>query len=581
MLNLKYIFNTFKEYSFYMAGTILTPKAIWGDFVIDKPIESRSIGVYNHGDIQIERMYLTGKTFSDGNVQIYTVMARNIKKENAPAIFILQKFSDGADEKLATDLAKRGYCAFVVDISGEDGINNNHTTYPKSLSFTTYINAENSLFSIGSDVKNTCWYEWGCTARYALQYLKQQPFVTNIAGLGIDDASTVLWHIAGTDKTFSCVSFILNAGWGKYMGNYKFAKTNDEELSEEQLKFLAGIAPQTYAGQVSCPTFIAVATNSNKYDFDRAHDTYSRIQEGVYKTLHYSVGRIDGVDNKAYDNLLTFFDSFIPLEGQPNNNLPNGLEIKSELINGKFVVTLNPDTDGIKKLSLYASEQVINPSLRQWQKISDCVRTEDGAFSFDYLPYNYSGIVMFFGVAEYKNGFEVGSAVIAKRFESGEVNLSHKNNVIYSSRQKDAYSAFYPLKGLDNKPSGLSIKPHSIIKEKKGAMDIVGVSLEYGLLSFKLLADRYKPQESAMLMLDIYSKKDCNITIRFFEDFYGNKKEYFATASVKGGEVWNNLKFELKNFKTNENLNLKSFEKIQAFTIESDSDCLVNNLLWV
>ncbi len=564
-----------------MAGTILTPTAIWSDFKIDSPVQARSIGVYKQGDVYVERMYLQGKSYSDGQVQIYSVLARNVKQEKAPAIFILQKFSDGADEKLACELALKGYTAFVVDISGEDGINYNHTTYPKSLSFLDYKNAEGSLFSVGQDVKKTCWYEWGCTARYALEYLKNRDFVTNIGAIGIDDAATVLWHIAGTTKTLSCSAFISNAGWGGYSGTYKFEQKVDKEFTDEELMFLAGIEPQTYAGHVTCPTFIAVPTNSGKYDFDRAHDTLSRIQSKSYKAIHYSVGRVDGVDSKGYENLLTFFKHYLPLDGNVEHGLPEGLDIKCEIVDGKFVVSLKPDNNELKKLSVYACEEMVNPSLRQWQKIANCTRMPDGSFDFEYSPYSNSKIAMFFGVAEYKNGFIIGSDVVARRFNSEGVKLVRKSKLIYSSREKQTADAFYPLAFSQNKPSCLSIKGDVHVVEKKGAMDIVGVTAQGGLLTFRLASKKYKPTDDSMLMLDAYLKQDGVLTVSLITDYFGTKTEYSANVKVKGGEIWHNVKLELKNFKTPEGMNLRSFEKIEALTVNADVEFLINNLLCV
>ena len=65
-------------------------------------------------------------------------------------------------------------------------------------------------------------------------------------------------------------------------------------------------------------------------------------------------------------------------------------------------------------------------------------------------------------------------------------------------------------------------------------------------------------------MLDAYLKQDGVITVKLIADYFGKQTSYQANAKVKGGEIWNNIKFELKNFKTEVGLNLKSFDKIEA-----------------
>ena len=57
--------------------------------------------------------------------------------------------------------------------------------------------------------------------------------------------------------------------------------------------------------------------------------------------------------------------------------------------------------------------------------------------------------------------------------------------------------------------------------------------------------------------------------------------EYSASASITGGEVWQNVKFEKNRFKTAEGMSLKNYDKIEAIEFYADGDFLINNALWV
>lgn len=563
-----------------MAGEFLTPTSIWNNFSIQDIPSSQTIGEYREGDIILNRMRIEGRKCTDGQVSIYAVLAKKVRRKKLPTIFILQKFTDGADETLAMDLAKKGYCAFVVNIGGEDGVNTNHTLYPKSLSYANYKNAKNILEKdvINGDFTTTCYYEWGVTARYALTYLRSLSFVDKIAGLGIGDSATILWHLSATEN-FDALAFMLNAGWHAYKGNYKFLSKIDEQFSDEKINYLSGVEPQSYAPHIKAPTLIEVATNSSEFDFDRSHDTHARIKEEYFSAIHYTEGGINCVNWSAYENTLMFFKEFL-IEKGLDQSLPHKVEIKCEIKDGECRVEVIAKDSNIKEIYLNASEEHYNPSLRQWQKVSKCKRKGE-SFVFKYLPYVKSGCVFFFATVVYKNGFIINSNVISKKFDEKMIKPSHKVKVIYSSREEDSESAFYPATISNGKPQGLAINNISNVVEKKGAMGIDGITCESGLLTFKMAMIKYRPQEDGILLIDTYMPNGGNVTVKLIANYFGEKIEYVAKSKVPSGEIWHNLKFFISNFKSPEGMAIRSIEKIQAMQINADDTYLVNNILWV
>ena len=562
-----------------MAGEILTPITVWKNFRIEKVPTAQTIGEFKNGNVLLSRVRIDGRVCQDGQVKIYAVYARNVKKTKQNAIIIFQKFLDGASEKLVMEFAERGYCAMVVDLSGKDGINYNYTEYPQSLSYANYLSAKGSLDKVTDQVTKTPWYEWGVTARYALKYLKSFPFVEKVGGFGISDSATVLWHLAGTTEELDCVAFFMNAGWSAYSGNFKFKAEVDAQFTDEQLKYLAGIEPQAYANRLKCPTFIAVPTNSPDCDFDRAHDTLARINTDYYKTIYYSVGDIDCIDNQGFINVCTFFDKFLKNKGT-NSSLATLSTIKCEQKGNKLSLTVIADKSKLKEVKLYSAEEQYNPSLRQWQKLSH-VSGGNGVYDFEYQPFFKSGVAFFFAVAVYQNGFEVGSDVVAKKFSQKDFPSSYARKVVYSSREDDATSSFYPAGKNTEKPYGVVLHERSVVEEKKGAMDITGVTCKNGLLSFKVGIKKYAPSNDSLLLMDVYVKEKTTVTVKLISDYFGARCEFIASAIVNGGEVWHNLKFTINQFKSLEGMAIRSIEKIQAIEIAADKDFLINNLLWV
>ena len=559
-------------------GNILTPSNIWGNFKTGKLEVSEIIGEYRDGDITVTRFYLKGRKVKDGQVKIYCAMARNTKLDKMPAIFIVQDFKDGADETFATYLAKRGYATFVFDFAGDTGVRGNDTVYPKSLEHANYKVCKDNLSKVEDDVTKTCWYEWGSVARHAYRYFKSQAFVEKMGVLGVGEAATVLWQLAGTEKDIDCAVFAMNSGWSAYKNQYKFSKFAEENFSDERLKYVAGIEPQTYAAHIKCPTLIVAPTNCEKFDVDRAHDTLSRIPEEVYTAIDYSVGLTRAVGESAVLDIRIFFDKF--LRQNDKIILPELMEIKGDVENGQLRIDVTPDSKELKDVCVYVAEQTVEPMLRCWNKLTNKQKNK-GVYTFNYQPYAKSNMVIFFATAEYKNGFTISSAIMNKKFTEEEINVSYKDNVVYSSRIQNGIANFTSAKESGGRPTGIRLGLDNVVKENAGPMGINGANCFGGLLTFKVNADKYKPKDDAMFMLDVYVKQDSVLTVKLISNYFTNKIEYVSNVKLTGGEIWHNVKLSLGQFKTAEGMGLRDYSKIQAIEIDAQGEYLINNVLWV
>lgn len=565
-----------------MAGTILTPNAIWKDFFIDGAVASEIKDERTENGVIITRLYLDGRKTADGQVKIFGVMAKSAQISLSPAILLVQNFEDGTDERIVVDLAKRGYTVLSVDLEGKKEGKADYTVYPDSVSYADYRNVKDSLMKVEGDACDTCWYEWTCAARYALKFLKDLPEVTSVGGFGIADAATVLWQVAGTDELLDCAVFALNAGWGGYRGIYKFGGKVEPQFSDDMYKYIAGIEPQSYAMHVKCPVLMLSATNSNVYDCDRAYDTVSRIKEDVYKAVHYSVGYRERISGEAYRNAVIFFGEFLMRGKTENPVVPKELDIKCEVTGGKVVAEVATESENLAEISLYVAEEAADPAVRCWRRVTEYSKTEEGKFVFDYSPYPLSGLVTMFAQARYKSGFTVCSNIIGKRFAEEEITFEYKDYIIYSSRTKDAESVLCAANQTGDYPNHVNINDRKRIVVKKGPISIEGATCEWGILTFKVGAQKYKPKDDAMLMLDVYVKEDGVFTVKLISDYFGAKTEYVASVKLIGGDVWHNVQLDRVKFKTAEGMSLKSYEKINAVEFNADGgEYLINNALWV
>lgn len=563
-----------------MAGNILTPSAIWKGFSISSTPSAEVIDVKKDGAVSFTRLYIDGKDTSDGKVRIFGVLAKPVAFTKGPAVLLLQDFEKTFDDKFIKTLASQGYCVLAIDLYGKQERKEYFTEYPASIDYANYANVKQNIYAVEGDATATCWYQWACATRYALKYLKDQPFVTCVGSLCYGQSATAMWQVVGSEDDLKCSAFVLNAGWIGYRGIYKFSGKGEPQFTDEMYKFIAGIDPQAYAMHVNCPALVLSATGSNDFDCDRAWDTLSRMENSPFKTLHYSVGDRVSVNDQAYKNLELFFNKFLLVGGADKDKLPSEVDISAELVDGKFVVTVKPEDGAVKSVDLYASEEIYLPAERCWQKICGKKPNENGEYIYEYSAYPNSGAVTFFAQVTYKNGFSIGSKIINKKYSAEEVCFKNKSKILYSSRYACAESIF--AVGDDGQTMPIAVSDKAGVKTKKGPMGIEGVCCENGLLTFKFKGVKDAPNDDAMLMFDVYLKEEGQFVVKLIADYFGSKTEYFAVFKGVGGDVWHNVKFERNKFKTAEGMTLKDYTKINAVAFSAlGKEFLINNALWV
>ena len=511
-----------------MAGTILTPTAIWKDFEISIP-QAQIIDEIQDENVVTTRLFIDGKEEKDGKTKIFATLTRKVDCKKAPAILLLRDFDNSGDDALSLEFVNRGYSVLSIDIEGKIDGKEYFTLYPESVSYANYSIVKDNLDEVEKDATYTCWYEWVCCARYALKYLSAQPFVSKIGGFGIGEAATVMWQVAGCDKNLDCAVFVLNAGWSGYRGIHKFAGNVEPQFSDNMYKFIAGIEPQAYAMHVKCPTLMLSATNSYRFDCDRAADTVARISNEVFKSLHYSVGYRERVSGEAFRVANIFLEEFLR---KKSGKLQADVDISCEIKDGKIEVIVSVD-DNVKSVELYASEEIHNPAKRCWQVVCGGKKV-DGNYIFEYSPYHKSNQATFFAQATYKNGFVAGTKIINKKFTEKEVLSSHKSKILYSSRNCGAESIFSAAHQFEDRKTQVNTEDKKRVEVKKGPMGIDGVCCKWGLLTFKFATQKDCPVDGSILMMDVYAPNKGVFTVKLIADYFGNKTEYLYSVNLLG-----------------------------------------------
>lgn len=558
-----------------MAGTIYTPVTLWEDFSLDLPLEETS-EEYEKDGLIYRKTKITGKRTESGRVIIYAIAAYDKRNKKMPAAFILPNYTKGVDEETVTLFARKGYYAFMIDYAG-NGVDGEKTEYPEELAFARY-GKDAKIHTITDDAKNSCWYEWCSTARYAFYYLKSIENVSCVGAFGIKHGATVLWQLASQEKELQCAVFAFSAGWHEYRGHYKFGNNPEIEMDDATYKYLAAIDPQVYAQYVSCPSLVLTTTNNSFFDVDRAYDTVQRIEKSVDTYVNYSVQCDKYLDQNAFNDVLIFFEKY--LKGS-KTELPHELEISAEFVDGDIIIKVTPDFNGLKRLKLFAAEEIVNPALRCWNLSAEKTEETEEYIAYKYRPYKNSGQAFFFASAKYNSGFTVCSKIINKKFDATQSNNENKSVILFSSRNNNFLWQPCVTDYTSDIVAYMRSDDSRKISIEKGPFDIEGITCPNGLRTLKINASMDKPKENSILLADIYAPDGGVLKVSLTESVGETQTLYSVTANISGGEVWHSVSLALNKFKTEDGMIIKSTDNIYCINFEFEGKYLLNNVLWV
>ncbi|MBQ0099140.1 MAG: hypothetical protein KBS91_01160, partial [Firmicutes bacterium] len=333
-----------------MSINILTPVSIWKDFILPQNINAVFLSEISENGIITKRFFVDGRETEKGQVKILLTIMQKESVKNAPALFMLKEFEKDAIFSSMKQIALDGYIACTVDIEGKVEGLSNYTIYPEDIEYANYSDIKDNLYKISNSAKETCWYEWAYVIKYAIGFLRNNLSIDKIGVIGAGENVTALWQAVAFNDSVSAFVPIYNTGWKSYKGHYKFDDEPEIIFPDEELSFVAGIEPQSYASYVKCPTYSVCNNNDILFEPDRAHDTIKRIDNSV-KGILYENKCLHGLTNESVKAIKVFLDETL----KKDNIEFNEPLISSKLSNGEITVTIETFNE-IEDITLYASE---------------------------------------------------------------------------------------------------------------------------------------------------------------------------------------------------------------------------------
>lgn len=555
---------------------IITPTLLWNEF--DDTLDLTAVTLEKHSDdgVLLEDISLLGRETGDGRVRIFGVFASDEKSPAEETVLIFPDSAESVDYELLKLFVKKGYNAFMVDYRGEWEGAENATIYPGVIDYANTVKCGRHKDFVDGSAEQTCWYEWVGIGIYARKYITSRTGNESIAVMGLRDGGEIAWKL-GVARQFNCIIPVCAVGWKAYAGVSKFI-SNEQVLDDERYRFIAGIDSQAYAPYVRCPVMIMCSTNDPRFDYDRAYDTYSRINSEYAddSIITYSVRCSASIGVKSFADMFLFLDKhlkkrqvFIPQFAEVN------VTVDEE---DNLVAIAEYDGHGIvEEAGVFMAEDCIDSSLREWTVCALKRKISDHKYEFMLDIYEKTSAMFVLAYVKYTSGFTIWSKIAVKKISGTFRNMRGKCRVIYSSRNGiDGFNIADPssqaVGGMFFTDS--IMVPQIVTKEN----DIQGIYSVCGLTTFRINNPRFAPEKNSVLKLDVFcdTTAEINITLEDVSD----GETYKLSQSVLGG-VWQSLILESGLFRTVNGDPLADFARNLRLCISCESEYAVNNVMWL
>ena len=555
-------------------SNILTPVSLWKNFDDSLDVNAQVIGEKVADAIKIEYLNFYGRDTGEGRVKIYAAFASNMYAPAADIVMLLPDSNCTVDEELMKFFVKCGYSVLMPDYRGKWQDSENYTVYPDNVKFANLADCGRHKDFADGDAFETSWYEWVAVARYCYNYLKQRENTAKIGVVGIRDGGEIGWKLAaGAD--IDCLVTVCAAGWKTYSGFQKFGAV-EPAFDDERYRFMAGIDSQAYAPFVRCPVLMLCSTNDERFDYDRAYDTYSRINEKYVgdSVISYSVHCNGCIDVEGTRDMFLFLDKFVR---ERHVFLPKPAVITVMADEEQNLIARSEiDPQGIpEEVGMYMAEDCIDPVAREW--CAAPLKSSDGQTCDFYLNvYEKATSVFAFCYARYTNGFTVWSRMAVRKISGKFRNMKKRCRVLYSAKNDGNY---FSIADRSFALGGIFLTSEAVLPQVVEKADgLKGAYSVCGLMTFRGNIPCYAPDDDSLLKLDIFCDNPADVSFGMYDTDSGTL--YSAKLHLAGG-IWQNVLLESKDFKNEQGMHLSNFKGKLKFTVMCGEQYAVNNVMWL
>lgn len=548
--------------------TLLTPLTLWKDFDSSLPVNEDVTEEYTHDGVLYKSVNFSGRQTENGRVCLGGVLASKDKTDSPVILYLQDKLDKDINYEVSNHFVNLGFRVFIF----------NYLSFPWQKAITTYtedsilgdINVSgDSLYNIIGDVKKTAWYEWICSAKYALTYLKT---LSNekIGVLGEGTGSILSLLLNGCDNRVDAVASINGFGWLTLKGVDKYAEesTAEVDMDDKTLAFTSGMETQSYVPLAKAPNLIIASSHNVEQDSDRAHDTVLRFNKDVPTYFNLSLGYNDLIGEESLNDLDLFFQKYLQDKDFYASKITDVTLQKDDYT---LTIKVGLPVEKVKSVDVYVAECNENRIKRNFLKAQSVGEDDKGKRIFKFDSFSSSIPLMAFAKVTFESGFTVSSRYYVLEGESGKAKDKKPCKVLYDSLM--GINGFFTISSTSK-----TVKGRGEPKTALGPFNIEGMLCDKGIKTYKVGSSHFRAEDNSLLLFSVNSSEFLKLKITAD----ANKMEkYVCELSINAGKVWQSISLEAKNFKRKDGMPLSSFKDIYCLRMEGSVSFILSNISWV
>lgn len=536
-----------------------TPITLWQDYDrFSLPLNTNYFKTEKKNGYKINHVYFNGDKTDDGLTRIYGKVFIP-EKSNGGGVVLFNDASDPYDTNFSEILVNRGYTVILADYLGKNE-GETFTIYPESLAFSNYFKNKDCIKLIPSEPINSCWYVWASVMNRSITFLETECLIkiSKISLIGIRLGGFSVYKSAFVNKEISSAVALYNS-----------ARTDfSENNSDESSPYFSSLDSAAYASLITCPFLVQVSSNAEDGTTDIMSDVYTAAENENFK-FSISDYSNDLFNERHYNNVIRFVEYWLTNK-EPLKNSP---EVKFKNSEGVLYISVKTNNEEVPELcNLFFSYESKNPAHRSWRKLN-LTSLGEGEYFAKMDIYNAEQPVYAFVNIRFGEKIILSSNIstVTPKVLLIKAKELVKSRLIYDTEQ--GYGDFLILKNANRKLSKITLK--------EGAHEIEGItSLCNSISLFKIGEDSYKGNQENVLQFLIYS--ETNQKVKFIVSEDGEiPLHYISEKQITADGEWQRITVDTTSLRSEEEGSLENWDNVYCLTIDSESELLINSVIWI
>ncbi len=537
---------------------LITAQTLWKDYnPRNLPLNETLLKTEIFERYSVKHIYFNGEATSDGCTRIYARLYTPASIPSGASVVLMNDIESPFDPTYIDFLTDCGFTVLALDYAGKnDG--NLFTIYPKSLSFANYYTSDSSYYKLPDNPKQSTQYVYACVMLRGYVYLENIDSLDShrISFFGVRRGAFQVYKAAYVEPNASCAVALFNSSL--YEGL--------DLKTDKALVYNTSLANNLYVPLLTVPTYIIDSSNNHENSLFNTSDLYALTSDSCrFYIAEHSDNTLNAEQRKS---LLSFINEHC--FSHKTLVAPPVLEAKNSERSLYYDINVSAPEE-IKEISLYYSHGSVSGAYRNWTRLNleKITATEYICQADVYLLKDETSA---FVTVKYADGFAVSSEIVTKIPLMLGVAAKEiiKSRLVYEA---DMGTDDWLVTNLTDGDCNITIK--------EGGNGISGVTCSVNsLTTFKIGDVKTSGNRDSLLQLLVYTKSIQFLTVNvtcLTEEGY---TEYSALVKPDSYGEWTKITLSADELKSLSG-SMRGWDSAVSITVNSESELLINSLLWI